>query len=201
MKKISFLLIVCISSVWWSCGGVPPTFYYRIDYTLPATDDTGHAIPVTLGIGRFDATSLYEGDRIVYRKSRYEVNYYNYRRWVAAPQKIVTEKIYSHIKKSGLFKDVVRLPSSMQPDYVLAGQLQAFEEWDEGESWFGLVTIEFTLKATASGIIIWDKTFSEKTKSLAKKPVDVVQAISHSLQVVTVSAVNEISKVLRKSGH
>ncbi len=201
MKKISFFLIVIISSFWWSCSGIPPTYYYRVDYNLPAKGDADNAISVTLGIGRFDATALYEGDRIVYRKSLYEVNYYNYRRWVAAPQKIVTEKIYSHVKKSGLFKEVVHLPSSIQPDYVLAGQLQAFEEWDEGESWFGLVTIEFTLKDSAGGKIIWDKTFSERTKAQAKKPVDVVQAISQSLQTVTVSAINEVSRLLRKSEH
>ncbi|MFQ5822651.1 MAG: ABC-type transport auxiliary lipoprotein family protein [bacterium] len=195
MKKN--LLVLLALSFLNHCGSVPPTYYYRIDYELPSTNSRNDIIPITLGIVQFDADILYEGDRIVYRQSPYEVQFYHYRRWIAPPKKIVTEKVLNQFRASGFFQRVVRIPSTFNIDYILKGQINAFEEWDEGNAWYGIVTLVFQLQNTKSNEIVWENEFSEKTKAMKREPVEVVRAISQSLKKVVQKAIEEIEYNLK----
>ena len=188
----------CIFALWLlaNCGSVPQTFYYRVDYRIEDLRNGNHAIPLTLGIRQFDADFLYEGDRIVYRQSPYQVQFYHYRRWVAPPKKIVTEKVLKQFQSSGVFANVVRIPSATKIDYTLNGEIQAFEEWDEGGSWYGLVTIEFKLQ-NSDFEIVWQKVFSEKTIIEKKEHVEIVKAISQSLNKVVKGSIEEIKNNLK----
>ncbi len=197
MKKTK-ITAACIFALWLlaNCGSVPQTFYYRIDYQIEDLRNGNHTIPLTLGIRQFEADVLYEGDRIVYRQSPYQVQFYHYRRWVAPPKKIVTEKVLKQFQASGLFANVVRIPSAIKNDYTLNGEIQAFEEWDEGGSWYGLVTIEFKLQ-NSDFEIVWQKVFSEKTIIEKKEHVEIVKAISQSLSKVVKDSIEEIKNNLK----
>lgn len=179
------------------CGGVPPTFYYRIDYEISESDNRNSIIPITVGIAQFNADILYEGDRIVYRQSPYEVQFYQYRRWIAPPKKIITEKVLKQFRASGIFQRVVSIPSTFKVDYVLRGQIKACEEWDEEHAWYGIVTLEFQLQSTETKEIVWEKEISEKTIAQKKQPVEVVKAISRSLRAVVQNAIIEIEQYLK----
>jgi len=164
MKKI--FLSICYLGVFLfliRCGSVPPTFYYRIDYEISESDNRNSIIPITVGIAQFNADILYEGDRIVYRHSPYEVQFYQYRRWIAPPKKIITEKVLKQFRASGIFQRVVSIPSTFKVDYVLRGEIKACEEWDEESAWYGLVTLEFQLQSTETKEIVWEKEISAKT--------------------------------------
>lgn len=179
-----------------NCGSVPQTFYYRVDYQIEDLRNGNQAIPFTLGISQFDADVLYEGDRIVYRQSPYQVQFYHYRRWIAAPKKIVTEKVLKQYQASGIFANVVSMPAVTKSDYTLKGEIQAFEEWDEGDSWYGLVTIEFKLQNTDLEIV-WKKSLSEKTLIEKKEHIEIVKAISRSLHKVVKRSIEEIKNHLK----
>ena len=197
MKKTK-ITVACILALWLlaNCGSVPQTFYYRVDYQIEELRNGNHVIPLTLGITQFDADVLYEGDRIVYRQSPYQVQFYHYRRWVAPPKKIVTEKVLKQFQASAVFANVVRIPSATKIDYTLNGEIQAFEEWDEGGIWYGLVTIEFKLQNTDLEIV-WNKVFSEKTTIERKNHIEIVKAISRSLDKVVRSSIEEIKNNLK----
>ncbi|MFQ5824531.1 MAG: ABC-type transport auxiliary lipoprotein family protein [bacterium] len=179
------------------CGSVPPTFYYRIHYEVPESEIRNSIVPVTLGISQFTADILYEGDRIVYRQSSFEVQYYHYRRWIAPPKKIVTEKVLEQLRASGIFQRVVRIPSNFSIDFILKGQIKAFEEWDEKSAWYGLVTLSFQLQSAGNNEIVWEKEISEKTRAYKKEPVEVVKAISQSLKKVIEKAILEIEQNIK----
>lgn len=176
-----------------SCGGIPLTYFYRVDYEIMA-DGSNHrdAVPVTLAIAPFKSDILYESDKIVYRNSRYEVQFYHYRRWIVPPKKLVTEKLYEHYRASGNFERVVRTPSTFPVDYILQGRVQAFEEWDEKETWYGLVKLEFELRHAKTNEIVWKQVFSRKTMAQRKDPVSVVEAISESLNSVINSSIQGV---------
>jgi len=180
------------------CGGVPPTYYYRIDYELSnsPTQNNG-AIPITIGIAQFSTDLLYETDKIVYRNSPYEVQFYHYRRWVAPPKKIVTEKIYEQFRASGAFQRVVRIPSTFKMDYLLKGRILEFEELDEGVSWYGVVSLEFQLQDPETSEIVWERVISERTPALKKEPAEVVKAISESFYKVVSKSIEEVKAGLR----
>ncbi|MFQ5601883.1 MAG: ABC-type transport auxiliary lipoprotein family protein [bacterium] len=197
-RLIATLLITSSFLVFCHCGGVPPTYFYRVDYEMEAPNPHNNdIIPITLGIAPFTADHLFENDKIVYRYSPYEVQFYHYRRWVAPPKKIVAETVHKHYRASGVFKRVVNLPSTFKIDYILKGRILAFEEWDESQAWFGIVTLEFQLHNSANNEIVWEKTITEKTPAASKAPVGVVQAISESLNVVVKKSIEEIRTVLK----
>ena len=168
-----------------SCGGIPPTYFYRVDYEI-MEDESNHrdVVPVTLAIAPFKSDILYESDKIVYRNSRYEVQFYNYRRWIVPPKKLVTEKLYKHYRATGNFERVVRTPSTFPVDYILQGRIHAFEEWDEKDTWYGFVKLEFELRHAKTNEIVWEKVLSRRTTAKQKDPVSVVEAISESLNFV-----------------
>lgn len=198
MRKL--LLGICHFFSWillTQCGSVPPTYYYRIDYELSELDARNTIIPITIAVKQFDADILYEGDRIVYRNSPYEVRYYHYRRWIAPPRKIVTEKVLQQFQASGFFKRVVSIPSPVKIDYLLQGKINAFEEWDEGDSWYGIVSLVFELQNPETKEIVWEDEFSEKTIALKREPIAVVKAISESLKKVIQKAIKEIIQNLK----
>jgi len=192
MLVLVLVLVVTFAS---GCGGIPPTYYYRVDYTAAGTDGGTH-LPVSLGVAQFDADILYQSDKIVYRQSQYEARFYHYRRWVAPPRKIVTEKVMRHYQRSGVFDRVVHSPTNQKIDYLLKGNILAFEEWDQAENWFGIVTIEFALHAIETNEIVWEKVFSEKTGVREKKPVEVVRAISESLNKVITASIHDVKHYL-----
>ncbi|MFQ5707458.1 MAG: ABC-type transport auxiliary lipoprotein family protein [bacterium] len=182
-----------------ACGGVPQTFYYRIDYEVQNSKVGDAALPVTLGVTQFDADVLYQGDRLVYRNSPYEVQFYNYRRWIAPPRRIVTEKILKQFQASGLFQRVVRTPSSFKVDYVLSGRIRAFEEWDEAVAWYGIVTLDLQLKSASTHSIVWEQEYTQKTKAAQKDPLEIVRAISTSLRKVVQSGIQGVEQHLKAS--
>lgn len=191
-KALRTLPYLAFLSLIIGCGSVPPTYYYRIHYDMPEHNSPA-PIPVTIGIEPFDSDVLYKGDRIVYRNSEYEVQFYHYRRWVAPPNKIVREAVLNQIRSSGVFERVV---SPLEADYTLNGNIKSFEEWDENNTWYGLVSISFELRDNKTKEIIWQNTLSEKTPVSSKEPVEVVKAISESLKKVVGKAIQEIEENL-----
>jgi ABC-type uncharacterized transport system auxiliary subunit len=178
------------------CGGVPPTYYYRIHYDMPEHNSPA-PIPVTIGIEAFDSDVLYKGDRIVYRNSEYEVQFYHYRRWVAPPNKLVKERVIEQFRSSGVFGKIVDNAALTKVDYMLNGNIKSFEEWDEKNAWYGLVSIAFQLRNNETKEIVWENTLSEKTAVSRKDPGEVAKAISESLKTVVEKAIQEIEENLK----
>lgn len=187
-----FILLTFIAVQLVGCGSIPRTYYYRIDYTPEAIENPNHDYTATLGIKQFTADVLYESDKIVFRDSPFEAQFYHYRRWIAPPKKIVTEKVIEQFEVAGLFQRVVKIPSTAKIDYVLHGNVEAFEEWDDGENWFGVVTIDFTLEDPISKEIIWRNLVTKRNPVPKKQPIEVVKAISKSLNEVVKSAIEQI---------
>lgn len=191
---VVFSLVVWMLS--GGCGSVPPTYYYRIQYDIQDRRSADNTLPVTLGIQPFTADVAYQDERIVYRESRYEVRFYHYRRWVAPPRKLVTQSVLKQFEASGRFDEVVRLPAFSQADYVLSGEIRAFEELDAEDGWYGLVTIAFTLTDRQTSEVVWEEEITQRTPAAAKEPLAVVEAISKSLQSVVEQAIEAIHQTL-----
>lgn len=145
--RFECLLLFAICLLLSSCGGVPETYYYTLAFD-PATQlNDGHTpLPFALGVEKFQSEVIYDDDRLIYRDSPFEVKYYFYRRWVAPPRHLVTEKVVGYLSDSGLFERVTTYPSVVNVKYVLNGRLLAFEEWDEQNNWYGKVAFKASLQ-------------------------------------------------------
>ncbi len=180
--RMFFITIVLLLGASMSgCGSVPETYYYMPTYELATATNDHTPLNLVIGVEKFQSEVVYSDDRIIYRESPFEVKYYNYRRWIAEPRHLVTEKAIAHLKNSGLFRDVTAYPSIVKLDYVLRGRLLAFEEWDAEKTWHGKVAIAVELYHVASDEIVWRSSFEKMTPSEKRLPVSVVEAISKSL--------------------
>jgi ABC-type uncharacterized transport system auxiliary subunit len=165
------------------CGGVPETFYYMPAFESSQPLNDGHLpLPFAVGVEKFQSEMIYDDDRIIYHDSPFEIKYYHYRRWVAPPRHLVTEKVLSSLADSGLFEKVTAYPSMVNVKYVLSGRLLAFEEWDEQDKWFGKVTFKASLYEPATQRVVWSGTFAHQQPVAKKIPAAVVEAISLSLK-------------------
>ena len=198
MRDHATQVLVCLVTIalFSACGSIPPTYYYRVD-----TESSGLTNNVqfqkSLEIAPFTADVLYQTDQIVYRNSPYQAQFYHYHRWIAPPQKLVTERVLQFYRDSNLFERVGRMSRNFPVQYVLHGNIVAFEEWDDNDTWYGIVTIQFRLLQADTQATVWEKTISEKAVSARKEPVAVVEAISKSLNKVVEQSATEISAALK----
>lgn len=202
-KKASFGMTGCSASCLFfiffsflqSCGGVPETYYYTLAFEQSAPLNDGHTpLPFALGVEKFQSETIYDDDRIIYRDSPFEVKYYFYRRWVAPPRHLITEKVLSYLSDAGLFEKVTMHPSTVNVKYVLSGRLLAFEEWDEQNTWYGKVAFQASLYEPATRRVVWTGRF-EHLQPVAKKiPSAVVEAMSVSMK----KCLDDLVRSLRK---
>ena len=176
-----------------SCGGVPETYYYTLAFEPDKKLNDGHPpLPFALGVEKFQSEVIYDDDRIIYRDSPFEVKYYFYRRWVAPPRHLFTEKVTGYLADSRLFEAVTTYPTPANVKYILSGRLLAFEEWDEQNNWFGKVVFTANLQEPSTRRVVWQGKF-EHLQPVAKKiPSAVVEALSLS----TKTCLDKLSQAL-----
>jgi ABC-type uncharacterized transport system auxiliary subunit len=199
MKRVyGKILLAMLTLFLYQCGSVPSTHYYQIEYQPKPVKLLDTPLPYVVMINDFETDLIYRDDKIVYRDSPYQVKYYNYRRWIAPPQRLVSEAIFSQIQQAGIFEIVTNEPIAQKTDLILTGRIRAFEEWDEATSWYGHVKIDFQLLKADTREIIWQNSFTQKQPVAINEPVEVVKAISAATQQIVHSAMTEIVDQLKQ---
>jgi ABC-type uncharacterized transport system auxiliary subunit len=136
-----------------SCG-IPRTHYYTLD--MPHIAQTqGTAIPRTLTIQRFRADLVLMDERILYRESPDEVNFYEYHRWASPPADLATNYFIHRLKDSGVYSRVSGYNERAPSDLMLRGQLHRFEEVDRGKEVFASVALELELTEAGTSASLW----------------------------------------------
>lgn len=183
MRKATFFFGLLLITILFGCAGTPITRFYVVEIPdQPATNKT-FKFPVSIGITRTIANDPYTDDRLIYRESVYEFKFYHYHRWVVQPSRMITDKLVTRLKTSGLFKNVMYQSAENIPDYVLNSHLKSFEEWDRGEQWFGKINLWICLKNQKTHEIIWEKEIQKMHPATERTPLAVVQALSAGLEV------------------
>lgn len=111
---------------------IPQTRYYSIEY--PHASDAGASAPrisASMVVERFRGSDAYTTDRLAYRESEHEINFYEYHRWTSSPVEIATEAMLHTLKMRGRFNDVHSLRESERGDLILRGRVEHFEETDQ----------------------------------------------------------------------
>jgi hypothetical protein len=85
----------------------PEVRHYALTLTVPeAPASTAQA---SLVVRPFMARDPYDQERIVYRSSPYQLDFYNYHRWAASPADLVTDWTRRYLSGTGLFAKVAVL--------------------------------------------------------------------------------------------
>ena len=149
-----------------SCG-LPRTQYYTME--LPhMPQGTGPAINSHLTIPRFRADRILMDDRILYRESPQQVNFYEYHRWASPPVDLVTGYFMHRLKDGGTFARVSAYNEGRDSDFILRGFLHHFEEADQGKEVSALVGLEIELLDSRTRVPVWPPIFCKWARRLAR---------------------------------
>lgn len=162
------------------CGHVPQTHYYLFDYERAFVP--GQTLPVIIGVASVEVVPPYDQERLVFRRSRHEVEFYHYHRWVESPAQLVRSCLLRDLAQSQRFRDVVPLPGHGPVDYLLSVRVERMEEWDEGQTWFACMELQCELRRAKGMELVHSWHINERESVAERSPAGVVQALSRCLE-------------------
>jgi ABC-type uncharacterized transport system auxiliary subunit len=181
-----------------SCATAPEVRYFRVDSAPPAPAVEA-PLPVTLGVARVAAPEPYRQERIIYRTSPYEVQFYGADRWESSPADMVGHALLDRLRRSGLFRRVVPWRQG-EADVRLEVRLRRFEEVDEADAWYGVVEIEYEVvdgdgKGLHRGVS--DQRVRAESRTVDRDFLALSQGLAASLDEVTAKTAGAIRKAQR----
>ena len=156
--------------------------YYAL--TLPTRSAApANPAPITasLVVQPFSAQPPYHRDRMVYRSSPYEFDFYHYHRWVTKPADMLTTLTRRSLQQSGLFTTVYPTPDA-QADLRLGGVVRQYEEVDRTQSWQAALSIEVWLSRSREPAPFWFRSYTATQSAAKRNPAAVAEAMSRNLQ-------------------
>jgi ABC-type uncharacterized transport system auxiliary subunit len=198
MGKMRSCVLLFLFAVLCSCSAVPEKHYFTMSYVLlPNKSRLESTFPYTLRVRQLDIGAAYDTERIVYRYSPYEFQYYNFMIWAAKPQRMLTDLIVRHLQHAKLFGDVAFDYHERVPDYELSGTVFAIEELDSGDQWYAHLSISLRMTRYRGEKVVWSHDINVKKQVYNKAPVYVVKALSELTEVEMTKIVDRLEKFLR----
>lgn len=159
-----------------------PTVQYYV-LALPSLPEPRSPANPTLVVHAFSAHDPYDQQRLVYRSSPHQLDFYTYHRWASSPAEQVTDWTRRYLRSSGLFATVFPTPEG-DADYVLGGTLRHIEEIDRDQTWEAALGLEFWLTRPSQRTPLWFESYSVSRQAAKRNPAAVAEAMSHNLGVI-----------------
>ena len=183
MKNLAAALMGAL--VLAGCGSVRYPTSYVLNFPPPApmaAPSNGALGP--LAIREFRCPEYLCEGRIVYRPTPEEVAFYEYHRWAMDPRQAITEYLEDGLRAQSLFKNVTVHERGSEAAYVLSGNIERFEEVDQGRDVRAVCTISAQLLDTRTRSVVWTHTASE-TLGVEKRDIaGVVSSLSAAARTV-----------------
>ena len=176
-------LRACVLSGLVGCGGPAPVVRYYV--LAPQVAPQVEAAPLTLGVEYLSADSAYEDARMVYRESRYRLDYYHYHRWTAPPALMVSDVLRRSLQKAGAFARVEAGYTS-RADVLLRGRLVALEEVDGEGRWAARIVLDMHAVNVATNATIWSGVIEREREMGSRTGEALAEALSEELASVAV---------------
>ena len=169
MKNLAVLFMAAL--VLAGCGSVRYPTSYVLNFPPPAPRaalSNGALGPVA--IREFRCPEYLCEGRIVYRPGPEEVGFYENHRWAMNPRQAITQYLEDGLRAQSLFQSVTVRERSSEAAYVLSGNIQRFEEVDQGRDVRAVCTISAQLVDARTRSVVWSHTASE-TVSVEKRDI------------------------------
>jgi ABC-type uncharacterized transport system auxiliary subunit len=153
---------------------------------------------VVIGIEPFDAEPSYQQDRIIFRTSPYEVNFYEYHRWLVLPNELVTDQVYRLFAASDLFQHVHTYGFEAYADYILQGKIAMFDQWYHGDETSSTIRIGIYYRfiTTEDEQVLWMDSIETTTDVHSVEMVETVKGFESALHANIQDALEAIDTVL-----
>ncbi len=179
-SSLTLLAVGSVAVALAGCGSSRPIKYYQLSY--PASP-AGPPAPlnVSLLVRSFEASHLYQEERIVYSTSPNELGLYEENRWVSPPVEMLQDALVRGLRSAGHFRSVMIVRGEGGGDFALAGHLYEFNEVDGAEI---VARLKYTvrLRDRKTGMIVWTHTYAHDEPASAKTVPAVVAAMDKNVQ-------------------
>jgi ABC-type uncharacterized transport system auxiliary subunit len=194
VRYIVIILIVC-SLAFSGCISLeqPNTKFefYTLEYDALKTDRSvdPNQKSIVLKIKHFNASPIYNTDRIIYSDHQFKRSPYFYHKWRVRPAEFVTYFLSRDLKKSGLFQAAIPPTSGSLHTHTVEGTVDEFLEKDSNDSWEAVLSISVTLQVArepdANKRVLFQRSFSTRKKCKEKNPLALAQAMSLAMAEVS----------------
>ena len=198
MKKrlLYGLCVFCLLSAAGCGANIPPTHYYTFQPDFGKTTEVQSSrYPVVIGVNEYEADVPYQQDNMVFRTSAYEVNFYEYHKWLRPPAELVTKQVYKLFASSGKFQKVHTSPFDMRSDYIMQGRIMMFDQWYNGETSTVQIGIQHQLIALENEQVVWMDTIETTAAVSSLGIVETVKGFEAALQKNIQQAITAIDGV------
>ena len=146
MKRVIPLLFIGVILISQGCGTATGKRYFQLNMTtasttIPTTPINGKAM---VQYTRVDP--IYDGIRLVYRISPFQLNYYNYEYWVKKPSRMIRDTISAYLKSREVFTGVLTAPVREKGKWILSSELHAMEEVDRDGAWHAHLAMTLSIR-------------------------------------------------------
>lgn len=164
-----------------SCISRPTRHYYQLNLEPPAetaSDSSGKS----LAISRIEMDDFYDGYRIAYRDSKYEVNRYQYHLWYKKPSAMIRDVLFSHFQSRRLFRKTFRNLTEGDPDYTISCRIEQLEEIFEGKTVWARLGMRLQLMEHKKGTVLHTHQFDRREAVSGSRVVDTVKTLCTILE-------------------
>jgi ABC-type uncharacterized transport system auxiliary subunit len=187
--------------LFFSCANVPIKKFFIINYEPEPMKGrlNPSPYPYTVRVKEFEIEQAYARPQIVYRRSPFQLHYYFFQVWAVKPERMITDVVYKHLSTSFLVSHVVRrFDEGARPDFELAGNIEAIEEYDSEDVWFGHIALTLKLTRMKDNRTLYMRRFDRRKQVHQHDPELVVRELSQILDFIVSQALHDIDIVLAK---
>jgi ABC-type uncharacterized transport system auxiliary subunit len=165
------------------CSSVPPTNYYIFAPDLETPSPTSSSTyPYVVAIDEFQADVPYQQERIVFRASPYQVNFYEYHRWLRPTNDLVTDQALKVLEAMHRFKRVHAQPYDIPSDYILQGRIKMFDQWVATTPPMVRIQIDYRFLAAQSEQVLWARRIDTTAPLASLGLIDTVKGFESALE-------------------
>jgi ABC-type uncharacterized transport system auxiliary subunit len=157
----------------------PEVHHYTLALTPPEV--AAGSAKASLQVRPFSAPDPYLQDRLVYRLSPYQLDFYHSHRWASSPTEQVTDWTRRYLRGSGLFTSVSPTTEGAA-DFVLSGRVRQFDEVDHEQTWEAVLQVDFWLVRGTERSPIWFSSYTASQQASKRNPVALAEAMSRNLE-------------------
>lgn len=173
--------------------------YYTLEYVSPKFTDI-KTVNSIIKMERFQASPLYNSERISYRKNNFQTDKYSNQRWETNPAQLIPYLLFRDIKLSGLFKAVFNHDTGFSATHSISGTVDEFFEDDRGKIWEAVLSLDIILMAEnepdLNKRILFQKRYSARKECARNNPGALAEAMSRAMSELSAQIITDIYKIL-----
>ena len=159
MKRL-LPLMVPVLLFWLGCTSAADKRYFQLHIPPPSSKPATPALSGKAYIPDARVDKVYEGYRLVYRYSPYQLDYYNYEFWIKKPGRMISESMAAYFGERSVFSRVTRQNGDEKPDWIIASEVTALEEFDQPKELFAHLAMKIRVIDTRSGNTVMTHSFN-----------------------------------------